>query len=337
MVCRKQYKRRLNMAKEIYAADIAEHFTKTVETTFLLREITRRETQENRKQYYDIMLQDSSGTIWGTIWEELMADCHESLKGKVVSIKALVTKDAQGAFRLVVRRMEAAGDFQMADYINGLTKEESAHFTDILWKYINSIKNEGYQHLVSSIYKDIPELDQIPATLKKHHNFSGGFLVYTVSVTCLANYMLYSLSHYDRNPSCRIPYQADLLTAGALLHAVGTVKRYTPSPDMHRIPESIPLSRYELSIQYIQDAACRYKEMEIVAEELSLLLHMVGCVYENTERKPMLREALILKEAVQLHEQIAFLEHFIHANREKNGMVYDKLLGNYIYVPKDEN
>lgn len=335
MVCRKQYKRRLNMAKEIYAADIADYFTETVETTFLLREITKRETQENKKQYYDILLQNSTGTLWGTIWNELMSDCHEDLKGKVVSVKALVTKDAQGAFRLVVRLMEAAEDCPMGDYINGLTEEESARFTEILWKYINSIKNDGYKYLVSSIYKDIPELDQIPATLKKHHNFCGGFLAYTASVTCLANYMLHSLSHYNVNPSYSIPYHADLLTAGSLLHVIGTVKKYTPSPDMHRIPESIPLTRYELSIQYIQDAVCKYNDIEIGAEELNLLLHMVGCVYENTERKPMLREAVILKDAVQLHEQIAFLEHFIHANREKSGIVYDRLLGNYIYVPKE--
>lgn len=262
-----------------------------------------------------------------------MEESHEGLKGSVVSIKALVTKEAQGAFRLVVRRMEAVDDYQMADYINGLTKEESARFTEILWKYIDSIKNQGYQYLVSSIYKNIPELDQIPATLKKHHNFSGGFLVCTASVTCLANYMLHSLSHYNINPSYCIPYQADLLTAGALLYAVGTVKKYTPGPDMHRIPESIPLSQYELSIQYIQDAACRYKEVQIGTEELNLLLHMVGCVYENVERKPMLREALILKEAVQLHEQVALLEHFIHENKGKEGMIYDRQLGNYIYIP----
>lgn len=323
------------MAKEIFAADIAEHFTKTVETTFLLREITKKETRENKKQYYDILLQDSSGTLWGTIWEELMEDCHEDLKGTVVAVKAFVAKDAQGAFRLVIRRMEAAEECLMADYINGLTDAERSRYTEILWKYINSIKNEGYRYLVSSIFKDITGLDQLPASLKKHHNFSGGFLVYTASVTCLANYMLHSLSHYDMNPSRSIPYQADLLTAGALLHAVGIAKKYTPSPDMRRIPESVPLSRYELTIQYIQDAACRYREVENGAEELNLLLHMVGCVYESTERKPMLREALILREAVHLHEQVAFLEHFIHANRGKSGIVYDKQLGNYIYVPKE--
>ena len=264
-----------------------------------------------------------------------MEDCHEDLKGTVVAVKAFVAKDAQGAFRLVIRRMEAAEECLMAGYINGLTDAERSRYTEILWKYINSIKNEGYRYLVSSIFKDITGLDQLLASLKKHHNFSGGFLVYTASVTCLANYMLHSLSHYDMNPSRSIPYQADLLTAGALLHAVGIAKKYTPSPDMRRIPESVPLSRYELTIQYIQNAACRYREEENGAEELNLLLHMVGCVYESAERKPMLREALILREAVQLHEQVAFLEHFIHANREKSGIVYDKQLGNYIYVPKE--
>lgn len=323
------------MAKEVYADQIEEYFTKTLESTFLLREITRKETREGKKQFYDIQLQDSAGILRGTIWEELMEDSHETLKGKVVTIKALVTKDEQGAFRLVVRRMEEAEAFLMADYINGLTGEESRRYTEILWKYINSIKNDGYRYLISSIYQNIPQLALLPATLKRHHNFSGGFLAYTASVTCLANYMLYSLSHYNMNPSCHIPYQADLLTAGALLHAVGTVEKYTPSPDMRRIPESIPLTRYELSMQYIQDSINRYREMEIGVEERNLLLHMVGCVYENTERKPMLREAVILKNAVQLHEQTALLEHFIHENRGKSGVVFDQVLGNYIYVPKE--
>lgn len=323
------------MPKEIFVTNISDYFTKTLETTFLLREIEEKESSDNRKKHYNIMLQDSSGIVWGTIWEELMIDSHKDLKGKVVSIKALVTKDAQGAFQLIVRKMEAAENFLMADYINGLAEEESKRFTEILWKYIHSIKNDGYRYLVTSIYENIPDLEQLPATLKKHHNFSGGFLVYTASVTCLANYMLRSLSCYNINPSYKIPYHADLLTAGALLHAIGTVKKYTPSPDMHRIPESIPLSLYELSIQQIQDAVCRYKDVEIGEEELSLLLHMVGCVYENATRKPLLRESFILNEAVRLHEQITFLEYFIHENRDKSGMIYDKILGNYLYVPKE--
>lgn len=62
--------------------------------------------------------------------------------------------------------MKAAGEYLMADYINGLTDAERSRYTEILWKYIDSIKSEGYRYLVSSIYKDIPELDQLPASLK---------------------------------------------------------------------------------------------------------------------------------------------------------------------------
>ncbi len=136
----------------------------------------------------------------------------------------------------------------MAGYINGLTDAElSSLHGNSMRKYINSIKNEGYRYLVSSIFKDITGLHQLLASLKKHHNFQRRFSgLHTASVTCLANYMLHSLSHYDMNSSRSIPYQADLLAAGALLHAVGIAKKYTPSPDMRRIPESVPLSRYEL-------------------------------------------------------------------------------------------
>ena len=34
------------MAKEVYADQIAEYFTKTLESTFLLKEITKKETRE---------------------------------------------------------------------------------------------------------------------------------------------------------------------------------------------------------------------------------------------------------------------------------------------------
>ena len=68
------------MAKEVYADQIAEYFTKTLESTFLLKEITKKETREGRKQFYDILLQDSFGILRGTIWEELMEEGHETLK-----------------------------------------------------------------------------------------------------------------------------------------------------------------------------------------------------------------------------------------------------------------
>lgn len=48
---------------------------------------------------------------------------------------------------------------------------------------------------------------------------------------------------------------------------------------------------------------------------LGLLFHMIGCVYESEHRKPLIREALILKSVVCLHEKIALLEHFIYTNR----------------------
>lgn len=324
------------MAKNFYITDMPKNFTKTIEATFLLREITKKQTQENKKNYYNIQLMDATGTIWGVIWEQNMEKGHEELKGKIVSIRALVAQDAKGVYQLVVNSMEESYDYMMTDYINGLTVEESTRYKELLWKYINSIQNDSYKSIVSTIYQKIPDLEQFPASLKGHHSFGGGFLVYTVSTTCLAHHMLLSFNRYNVNPSYQIPYDSDLLIAGGLLHAVGTVRMITPCPDMHRIPESIPLSLYELTMRHIQEAICLNKNIEIGSEHLNLLLHMVGCVYESEERKPMLREAVLLKQAAVLHEKISLLEHFMYLNWGKNGMIFDDKLGNYIYLKREE-
>lgn len=69
---------------------------------------------------------------------------------------------------------------------------------------------------------------------------------------------------------------------------------------------------------------------------LIMLFHIIGCVYESDLRKPILREALILKNAVQLHDRISLLEHFILKNKDKAGeTLYDSDLGNYIFIPKE--
>lgn len=320
------------MPKEIYVSDLPSYFTKTVESSFYLRTIEERQTQENKKHYYDVQLVDSSGSIWGKIWEENMKPGHLSMAGKVVSIKGLITKNPTGDCQMVIRSMEDAAGFEMSDYIRGLTKEESSRYEEILWKYIHSIKHDGYHKLAEEIFSHISGLDSLPATLKSHHNFSGGFLVYTVSITYLAYYMLLSLNQYDRHPGCNFGYQPDLLITAALLHAVGTARMVTPFPDSRRTAASIPLGVYDLTLCQIQETAACHPEFVLNDTDLCLLLHVISCAYREGERKPMLREAVILKSAVDLQERISFFNHFLALNAGKEGMVYDETLGNYLYL-----
>lgn len=324
------------MSKQLNVADIPDYFTKTFQSSFLLQEITRKETKDGGRPFYSLRLQDASGIVYGTIWQENMADYHEALSGKVVDIKSLVTKNTDGRYHLVVREMKERQEFEIADYINGLTEEESSSYLNLLKKYINSIEETSLRELVQSIFEGIEGLEKYPATCSGHHHFSGGFLVYTVSVVCMAKYMQYSLATYNKNPSLSRHFNTDLLTAGALLHAIGTVRMVTPAPDIKRVPCTIPLTLHELTMQYIQEAV-GHTGTGIAENTLCLLYHVIGCVYESDARKPILREALILKSAVELHDKITLLEHFMVKNQDKTGIVFDDVLGNYIYLGSEES
>lgn len=323
------------MSKQLNVKDIPDYFTKTFQSSFLLKEITKKKTKEGGKPFYYVHLLDATGNIYGIIWQENMKELHETLIGKVVDVKSLVTKGPEGQYQLVIRELTESSEFQISDYINGLSEEESSKYLNLLWKYIKSIENVSLQKLVQNVFEGISDLEKYPATSNGHHHFSGGLLVYIISVTSMAKYIQHSLVTYNRTPSLSQPYNIDLLTSCSLLHAIGTVRMVTPAPDMKRIPYSIPLTLYEETIRYIQEAA---EHMEEKPDEsiLSLLFHTIGCVYESDKRKPILREALILKNIVELHDKISLLEHFMDKNQEKDGIIFDEVLGNYIYIKSED-
>lgn len=324
------------MAKKLYVKNMPENFTKSIETSFLLKQITANKTADSGKEYYSLQLMDASGIIRGTIWKENMKKDHENLQGKIVCVKALVIQDAKENYQLVIYEMTEVETYVMADYINCLTEEKSSLYKEMLLKYIVSIENTDYKNLVSSVYSNIKDIELYPATIKGHHSFSGGYLVYVVSTTCLVNYMILSLSRYNMAPSYNIPYDKDLLITAALLHAVGTMDMLTPYPDMHRITESIPLSLHELTVRHIQNALNNSGKSDMSNERLNLLFHVIGCVYEGKKRKPVNREAVLLRQAVNIHNKISLLEHFMYHNQEKEGIIFDDMLGNYLYLAGKE-
>lgn len=323
------------MSKNIYISDISEYFTRTIETSFYVRNIAEKQTNDNRKKYFEILLQDCTGTIFGTVWEEYMETEYETYAGKVVQVNGMVVQNQEGAYQLVITHIRPVNEYLYSDYVNGISKKDTENYLKLLHKYIEAVKSPNYRNLLHHIFTSIPDFETLPATLKGHHNFNGGFLVYSVSVTCLAKYMAHSLEQYNLNPSYVLPYNCDLIIAGGLLHAIGTVNMLKPFPEMKRIPESIPLNLHELTIRFLYQTLSRNDNFKLTEEEQTLLMHTIGCVYENTERKPMIREAIILKNAIQLQNDVTKLEYFLFSNQDKCGSVFDPTLNNYIYIQKE--
>lgn len=321
------------MSDRLRSTDIPDYFTKTFSSTFLLKEISLHETRENRHPFYRLRLQDAAGTATGTIWKECMKEEYLSMPSKVVALKSLVTRDPDGNYNLIIREMSLCSEYDMSDYINGLGEQKSSEYMDLLWKLIGSVGSAPLKALLKNIFDGISSLEKYPSTICGHHHFEGGFLVYTYSVACMAYRIACSLAQFNYP---HIAYNKDLLVAASLLHAIGTVRMLTPPQDVKRRKNAIPLSLHELTVMHIQEAVCRMGRDAPDEGSLCMLLHIIGCVYESDLRKPVLREALILKHAAQLHDRISLLEHFILKNRDKTGeILYDSELGNYIFIPEE--
>lgn len=323
------------MSKNIFISGISDFFTKTIEESFYVRNITEKQTSGNKKRYLEVLLQDSTGTIFGTIWEEYIEAEYESYVGKVVQINGMVIQNQDASYQLVITHMAPLDEYLYSDYVNGISEKDTKSYLELLHKYIGTVKSPNYRNLLHHIFTSIPGFETLPATLKGHHNFNGGLLVYSVSVTCLAKYMAYSLEKYNLNPSYSLHYNSDLVITGGLLHAIGTVNMLKPFPEMKRIPESIPLNLHELTMQYLCRMLSQNDGFSLTEEEESLLMHTIGCVYESNDRKPMIREAIILKNAIQLQSDVSRLEYFLFSNQDKCGSVFDPALNNYIYIQKE--
>lgn len=323
------------MSKNIYISGISEYFTRTIESSFYVRNITEKQTNENKKRYLEVLLQDCTGTIFGTVWEEYMETEYETYVGKVIQLSGMVVQNQEASYQLVITHMKPMDKYLYSDYINGISEKDTENYLKLLHKYIEAVKSPNYRNLLHHIFTNIPDFEKLPATLKGHHNFNGGFLVYSVSVTCLAKYTAHSLEQYNLNPSYALPYNSDLIIAGGLLHAIGTVNMLKPFPEMKRIPESIPLNLHELTMQFLCRTLSQNDDFHLTEEEKSLLMHIIGCVYESSDRKPMIREAIILKNVIQLQHDVTKLEYFLFSNQDKCGSVFDSTLNNYIYIQKE--
>lgn len=320
------------MNKKIYVTDLPSYFTKQIEELFFVREAVLHETI-NKKKYINLFLQDKMGTIGGIMWQEYIKEGFLELKGHVVRINGMVVQNQKEQYEILVNNMEDMEDYDQSEFVNGLTQEGTVKYLNYLYKYIDDVEDKGYSALLRSIFnKEKEKFAILPATLKSHHDYNGGFLVYTITLTSLVKYMSRTLSFYNFHPSYSIPYNTSLLITASLLHAVGVVRMITPFPDLKRISISRLLGQHEHTIQYVQESILELQEEILTEEDKALLIHTISCVYESNGLKPMFREALLLKQAYQLLENVTKLEYFINYHTGEEGCIYDEQLNNYLYM-----
>ena len=173
-----------------------------------------------------------------------------------------------------------------------------------------------------------------PLSLKYSGSYNGALLVQTVAVTSIALQMMRSQKMFGYTPNMNIEYRQDLLITGSLLCDIGVANLYTPFPDAQLVSESVLVPPSALTMQQI------YKILPDITnflseEEKNLLIHMIQVVHEETRKRPMFREALILSIAYNAYNKIRMLDYHLQENQNEYGAIYDTSLKNYLYIAKE--
>ena len=287
---------------------------------------------KNGKDYWNVILQDNTGTMDAKVWEVNSPSIIDFETGEVVYIYGEVTS-FNGALQISVKQSRPAkeGEYDPAEYFPMTSKN-----TDEMWKklsdYIDSVKNP---HLNALLHKIFIEDTALAERFKKnsaaksmHHGFIGGLLEHTLSVTDNCEFMA------GRYPLIK----RDLLITAALLHDVGKTKEISLFPENDYTDEGNLLGHIVIGAQMVETAASSIDGFpETLKNELEhcILAHH-GKLEFGSPKVPALMEAFALNFADDMDAKMEMFTELADKVHNTDWQGYNKMFETNIRLTKGE-
>lgn len=240
-----------------------------VQTYFLVREKTKLLTKAN-KPYLSVDLLDRDGSINGKMWDnaEQAYGCFE--KGDVVAVRGMANA-YKGRMQLKIVDIRAVDErdrelLDMSDII-----PHTPHDPDTMWaqlmETIETVEDERTRELLTNIFNDEklgPAFKKATAARDMHHNYVGGLLEHTLSVTIISDFMC---GHYGAE------INRDIIIAGALLHDIGKIEELDSSHDFNYTIEGSLKGHLVIGVEIVSDFAAKITDFP--RETLLLIEHIL--------------------------------------------------------------
>lgn len=226
-----------------------------------------------------------------------------------------------------IRRIRKAqeGEYLEPDYLP-VTKKNIQEMYEELTGYIQSVKNQYLQKLLSIYFVDSPAFAKAfqfhSAAKNVHHGFVGGLLEHTLSVTKLCDYYASFYPQLNR----------DLLLTAAMFHDIGKTKELSRFPENDYTDDGQLLGHIIIGTEMISRGIRAIPGFpEVLAVELKhcILAHHGELEY-GSPKKPALLEALALNFAdntdAKMETMIEALNAGSACNENKGWLGYNRLL-----------
>jgi len=272
------------------------------------------------KNYYSLVLQDKTGTLDGKVWElnsgieHFDAMDYIRVEGQVVSF--------QGALQLNIRRVRrlSEGEYDVSEYMPCTKKDTTEMYKELLG-YIASLKDAQFKLLAESYYKEDPKFKEMflshSAAKTMHHNFVGGLLEHTVSVTKLCSYLADNYPVLDR----------DLLLTAAMFHDVGKLAEISAFPENDYTDAGQLLGHIYIGADWLSKRMDKLGGFSVKRknELLHCILSHHGELEYGSPKKPALAEALALSMADNLDAKLAGVTALFDSTEEAGWLGFQKM------------
>lgn len=266
------------------------------------------------KDYFNIIIQDKTGTADLKVWDVNNAGIEEFSDGDYINLEADVVT-YNNAIQLKARRITKAkeGEYDPNNY-SVSSKRDLASMEKELDDFINSIHTPYLKNLLNKVFVEDKDFRKkfIYNTAAKsvHHGFIHGLLEHTLSVAKTTDAICKVNTDLNR----------DLAVSAAICHDIGKVYEYTsfPSPDYtdegHLIGHIIigydMLSR---KIDEIKDFPQTVKN-----EFLHIILSHHGKLEYGSPKLPAIMEAMAVSFADDLDAKLETMRECLEQADQQN-------------------
>lgn len=274
------------------------------------------------KTYLSLKLQDKTGMVDAKVWD-MTNDIKAFDENDFIKIDAVVViyqNDIQLNVKRIRRSMD--GEYEPFDYIP-CTEKNIEEMYQKLMSYIKTIESPYVKKLLEFIFYKHPIVSKNfkthSAAKSVHHNYMGGLLEHTLSVTEICDFAAPRYKHVNR----------DILIASAMLHDVGKLMELSEFPENDYTDDGELLGHLIIGTEMITEATAKIegfpKQLESLLKHCMISHH--GEYEYGSPKLPKIIEAYILHCADNLDAKSKVFEEMIDNNSNQgNWAGYHKML-----------
>jgi len=301
---------------------------------FVLRKKAIRTKFNSDEIYLSLELGDASQRINGTVWEKPQ-EVYEAIElGDIMKVKATAIhfKDKLHLNIEKIRKAEDSDDYDIKELVAVVDKDRDALFLH-LEEFIASIENPYLKELLNLVFTDSEIREQFkdaPGGKLWHHNYLGGLLEHTLSVTGIA----------DRVGQMYEDIKRDLIIAAGLLHDIGKISSYTYKTLIDFTDDGRLVGHIVIGAQMVKDKIRMIKDFpkDLEMELTHLILSHQGKLEQASPVVPMTLEGMILYYADEIDSNANAYQRIIKREKEpgRKWSSYVSLINRYLYFGSEE-